>query len=64
MTVPLDKNSACSVGSQRHSAAELARVNAHLTDMASARDSGAACVSTSGPPVSALLAVHRCRAIS
>ena len=46
------KNSACSVGSQQHRAAGLAKVNAQL----SGADSGAAHVKTPPAPLSVLLA--------
>jgi len=45
------KNSACSVGSQRHYAAELEEVDAHLSSSDSDRDGGAAHVNTPAPPL-------------
>jgi len=52
------KHSACSDGSQRHSAAGLAEVNTHL----SGRYSCAARVNTPPALLSVPLAVHHCRA--
>ena len=51
------KNSACNVGTQRHCAAGLAEVNAHLRDT----DSSAVRVNTPRAPLSVPLDAHRCR---